>query len=122
MILFVLFFSLFNLFDFTKNARLWPPGAFQFFNSFNVTRKKHTFKKQVNALKHNIFFSFNLCICIFKIYLSYINIFILHNLFYLLKWSDFGLLGHLTGKNQLNTNNEKWYHSLICGTYFLCLT
>ena len=42
---FVLFFSLFNLFDFTKNARLWPPGAFHFFNSFNVTRKKHTFKK-----------------------------------------------------------------------------
>ena len=57
-------------------------------------------------------------------YLYVLNLFILYYIIYLfytiyfdfLKWSDFSLVGHLTGKNQLNTNNEKWYHSLV---YFI---
>ena len=94
---FIRFIFPFDLIYFISLKRsTWPPGAFEFFNSFNVTRKKNKFKKHQCIKK--MFVSFNLCICIFKTYVSYINIFMLYNLFYLLKWSDFGLLGHLTGK------------------------
>ena len=120
------FSLLFNLFDFTKNARLWPPGAFQCFNSFNVTRKKTKFKKHQCIKKQNVIFRLIYVFVFLKsIYLTLIYIF-LRNLLYLLKWSDFGLLGHLTGKkNQVNTKNEKnisFFNLFYYGIYFLCLT